>query len=121
MSLVFGRFLSIAFPLLRLEPRCVQPQLESKYHLPNDAWKPVVEGRPFPCAVSDEATETTRDEWEQSEVAPSDLLYQFEHPMFLVNAVDLGPRALVIQGLVLEPKVELSFWWQWESKHRIFL
>ncbi|KAF8433206.1 hypothetical protein L210DRAFT_3556659 [Boletus edulis BED1] len=65
-----------------------------------------VEGRPFACATLSEGTEETSrisvyllNVGEQSELT-LDLLHQFEYSTFVIDAVDLGPRVIAIQGVV---------------------
>ncbi|KAG6374664.1 hypothetical protein JVT61DRAFT_4030 [Boletus reticuloceps] len=114
--LVFGQFLVVAF---QDEIRCYDLTLDESSGA-RIIYRPThgilrsfhcvsaidVEGRPFTCVTLSEGTE---EMWrisvyllnagEQSELT-LDLLHQFEHSMFIVKAVDLGPRVIAIQGVV---------------------
>ncbi|KAF8142083.1 hypothetical protein EV363DRAFT_1249246 [Boletus edulis] len=115
-SLVFGQFLVIAF---QDEVHCYDLSLDEASGA-RIIYRPThgilrsfhctsaidVEGRPFACVTLSEVTEETGrisvyllNVGEQSELT-LDLLHQFEHSTFIVDAVDLGPRVIAIQGVV---------------------
>ncbi|KAG8215020.1 hypothetical protein J3R82DRAFT_8428 [Butyriboletus roseoflavus] len=123
VSLVFGRFLFIA---LSEEVRCYDLNIDASdrnsgasiiYRSTSRALRSFrcvsaidVEGRPFACAVLSETTRTSFSAQETTHISiyslnvtePSevalDLLHQFEYRAFVIDAVDLGPRVIVIQG-----------------------
>ncbi|KAG6374724.1 hypothetical protein JVT61DRAFT_4095 [Boletus reticuloceps] len=118
-SLVFGRFLFVAF---EEEVRYYDLNLDDSNcnSNPNTIYRTTggilssfycvsatdIEGHPFACVVLDEAMQGTRrisiyllNVGERSEVT-LDLLHQFEHRAFLTDTVNLGPRVIVIQGII---------------------
>ncbi|KAF8556469.1 hypothetical protein OG21DRAFT_1506574 [Imleria badia] len=119
VSLVFGRFLLIAFSE---EIHCHDLNLDvfnsnsgasiiyrstgvtvRSFHCVSAI---DIEGRPFACVVLNEATEWASpgkisiyslNLGDESDMT-LDLLHQFEYSVFNIDAVDLGPRVIVIQG-----------------------
>ncbi|KAF8127417.1 hypothetical protein EV363DRAFT_1452345 [Boletus edulis] len=115
-SLVFGQFLVVAF---QDEIRCYDLNLDEAsgariiYRPTHGILKSFyctsaidVEGRPFACVTLSEGTDEMckisvylLNVGEQSELT-LDLLHQFEYSTFVIDAVDLGPRVIAIQGVV---------------------
>ncbi|KAF8142060.1 hypothetical protein EV363DRAFT_1426031 [Boletus edulis] len=114
--LVFGQFLVVAFDD---EIRCYDLNLDEAsgariiYRPTHGILKSFycasaidVEGRPFACVTLSEGTEEMSrisvyllNVGEQSELT-LDLVHQFEYSTFVIDAVDLGPRVIAIQGVV---------------------